>query len=160
MAIEFRIPELDEASPEFLRGGSGKYGYRVGKDATTTLKLTGLKEVRKALKQYGDETKTALKPANLAAAKVVIEAANYTIPVKTGTLKATMRPLATNKSGKVRVGNAKVEYAGPIHFGWPARLIKPQPFIYEALDKRISEVIAVYNKAIDQLGEKYDLTNG
>jgi HK97 gp10 family phage protein len=157
MAIEFRIPELDEASPEFLRGGSGKYGYRVGKDATTTIKLTGLKEVRKQLKEYGDATKTALKPANLAAAKVVIAAANYTIPVLTGTLKSTMRPLATNKSGKVRVGNAKVEYAGPIHFGWPSRLIKPQPFIYEALDQRINEVISIYNSAIDELGRKYDL---
>ena len=157
MAIEFRIPELDEASPEFLRGGSGKYGYRVGKDATTTLKLTGLKEVRKTLKKYGDETKTAFKPANLAAAKVVIEAANYTIPVRTGTLKSTMRPIATNKSGKVRVGNAKVEYAGPIHFGWPARNIKPNPFIYEVLDGRRQEVYALYSQRISELIFKYDL---
>ena len=157
MAIEFRIPELDEASPEFLRGGSGKYGYRVGKDATTTLKLTGLKEVRKTLKKYGDETKTAFKPANLAAAKVVIEAANYTIPVRTGTLKSTMRPIATNNSGKVRVGNAKVEYAGPIHFGWPSRSIKPNTFLYEAIDARKSEVANRYAELVSDLIVKYDL---
>jgi hypothetical protein len=141
-----------------IKGGRGTYGYRVSGNATKTISVTGLRETRRALKQYGDETKTALKPANLAAAKVVIAQANYLIPVRTGTLKSTMRPLATNKSGKIRVGNAKVEYAGPIHFGWPARAIKPQPFIYEALDERIDQVILIYNAAIDELGRKYDLT--
>jgi hypothetical protein len=29
-------------------------------------------------------------------------------------------------------GNAAVPYAGPIHWGWPARRITAQPFIQEA----------------------------
>ncbi len=155
--MEIRFPELETESLLGSGGGSGRYGYRVSGDRGT-YKVTGLREVRKALKQYGDETKTALKPANLEAARVVAEKSKYFVPVRTGALESTIRALATTKSGKVRVGNAKVEYAGPIHFGWPARLIKPQPFIYDALDDRIDQVISVYNSAIDELSRKYDLT--
>lgn len=155
--MEISFPELETESLLGSGGGSGRYGYRVGGDRGT-YKVTGLREVRKALKQYGDETKTALKPANLEAARVVAEKSKYFVPVRTGALESTIRALATTKSGKVRVGNAKVEYAGPIHFGWPARLIKPQPFIYDALDDRIEQVLSVYNSAIDELSRKYDLT--
>lgn len=157
MALEFSFPELETEALLGSGQGSGRYGYRVSGDRGS-YKVTGLREVRKALKQYGDETKTALKPANLEAAKIVAEKSKYFVPVRTGTLESTIRAIATVKSGKVRVGNAKVEYAGPIHFGWPSRLIKPQPFIYDALDDRIHEVISVYNAAIDELGKKYDLT--
>lgn len=155
--MELRFPDLETENLLAGGGGSGKYGYRVSGDRGT-YKVSGLREVRKALKQYGDETKTALKPANLEAAKVVANKARYFVPIRTGALESTIRALATTKSGKVRVGNSKVEYAGPIHFGWPNRLIKPQPFIYDALDDRIGEVISLYNSAIDELSRKYDLS--
>jgi hypothetical protein len=50
-----------------------------------------------------------------------------------------------------------VLYAGPIHFGWPARNIQPNPFIYEVLDGRRQEVYALYADRISQLIVKYDL---
>jgi hypothetical protein len=50
-----------------------------------------------------------------------------------------------------------VPYAGPIHFGWPARQIKPNPFIYEVLDDRRQEVYAIYAQRISELIYKYDL---
>jgi hypothetical protein len=68
-----------------------------------------------------------------------------------------MRAAATQTSGKVRVGNAAVPYAGAIHFGWPARRIKPQPFIYDTLDGRRQEIAALYRERIFQLVKKYDL---
>ena len=48
----------------------------------------------------------------------------------------------------VRAGFARVPYAGPIHFGWRKRNIQPQPFLYEALDKRRNEVFDRYNKEV------------
>jgi hypothetical protein len=60
-------------------------------------------------------------------------------------------------SGKVRLGNSKVPYAGAIQFGWPARRIKPQPFIYQALDPKRAEIAKLYAIRIDQLVTKYDL---
>ena len=68
-----------------------------------------------------------------------------------------MRAASTMTSGKVRLGNSKVLYAGAIHFGWPARRIKPQPFIYDALDGRRNEVAQLYATRIDQLVRRYDL---
>jgi len=32
----------------------------------------------------------------------------------------------------VQAGRASVPYAGPIHWGWPARNIEPQPFLTDA----------------------------
>jgi hypothetical protein len=68
-----------------------------------------------------------------------------------------MRAAATMTSGKVRVGNAAVPYAGAIHFGWPARRIKPQPFIYDSLDGRRNAVAELYAERISGLVRKYNL---
>jgi hypothetical protein len=50
-----------------------------------------------------------------------------------------------------------VPYAGPIHFGWPARNIRPNPFIYQVLDSRRDEVLKLYERRIDEIITKYDL---
>jgi hypothetical protein len=47
--------------------------------------------------------------------------------------------------------------AGPIHFGWAARRIQPQPFIYEAVDRRRKEIRDRYEKLVDDLIKKHDL---
>ncbi len=47
-------------------------------------------------------------------------------------------------------------YAGVIHFGWPRHNIEPQPFLYDALDKRFDEVVRVYEKRITDLVHKLD----
>jgi hypothetical protein len=59
--------------------------------------------------------------------------------------------------GGYGVGKGSVQYAGPIHFGWPARFIKPQPFIYDAVDKRRKEIAERYAELITKLIKTNDL---
>ena len=49
-------------------------------------------------------------------------------------------------------------YAGPMHFGWRARAIDPNPFLYDALDERRDEVVAAYEKQTADLLKKAGLT--
>ena len=52
-----------------------------------------------------------------------------------------------------KVGKKKVPYAGPIHFGWGRRNIHPQPFLYEALDKRRDEVLDAFALNVQKLAD-------
>ena len=136
---------------------SGSFGYRIDSDRQGKVQIDGLRETQKALKALGESTKKELKSTHLEAAQIVVNGALRIAPVRTGALAASMRAAATMASGKVRIGNAAVPYAGAIHFGWPARRIKPQPFIYDALDGRRNAVAQLYAARIDVLVRKYDL---
>ena len=134
---------------------SGSFGYRIDSDRQGKAQIEGLRETQKALKALGDATKKELKSTHLEAAQIVVNGAIRTAPVRTGALVASMRAAATMTSGKVRIGNANVEYAGAIHFGWPARRIKPQPFIYDSLDGRRNAVAQLYAARILELNRIY-----
>jgi hypothetical protein len=136
---------------------SGSFGYRIDSDRQGKAQIDGLRETQKALKALGDSTKKELKSTHLEAAQIVVNGALRTAPVRTGALASSMRAAATMTSGKVRVGNAAVPYAGAIHFGWPARRIKPQPFIYDSLDGRRNAVAQLYAARLDELTRRYQL---
>lgn len=119
--------------------------------------VVGLKELVKDLKDAEPELLEEIKAANKEAADAVADGARFTVPRKTGKLRDSIRASGTARAGIVRAGKAKVPYAGPIHFGWPAHNIKPQPFFYEALDKRIGEVLEAYEtrikRVLDAIGD-------
>jgi hypothetical protein len=101
-----------------------------------------------------------MKPTHQQAADIVAEAARGKTPVRTGRLRRSVKGSAVMSGGRVRIGyggGAPSLYAGPIHFGWPARRIRPQPFVYDALDPKRPEVLRLYERRIDELTKKYDL---
>jgi len=114
------------------------------------IQVTGAKELRSALKRMGADL-SDLRAINLSAAKVVAADAKARAPRRSGALANSIRPLATRTTGSVAAGRTMVPYAGPIHFGWPARNIEPQPFLYEALDNRSGEVVQKYEDEVARL---------
>ena len=136
---------------------SGTFGYRVAPGTGQKIQIDGLKETQAALRAVSNDLKTEMKPTHLKAAEVIVEGAKRYVPVNTGRLAASIRAAATQTGGKVRAGSAAVPYAGPVHFGWPARRIKPQPFIYEAMDVRRQEVLDVYAERLSKIFIRYDL---
>jgi len=119
------------------------------------VQVTGAKELRKAMQRMGADVSDLTK-INREAARTVLEAARGLVPVQTGRLRKSMKAGATRTRGTVSAGDRLVEYAGPIHFGWPARNIEPQPFIYDALDARKDEVVDKYEAHIEALVRKLD----
>jgi len=125
------------------------------------LELVGYRQLKKELRQLGDEAVASLKQTNKEAADLVADTARPDIPVRSGRLKGTLRTTGTMRGGVVRMGRKAVLYAGPVHFGWPNRPnaakgwrggpIRPNPFLYEAMDKRVGEVMAIYSKYLETL---------
>ena len=125
------------------------------------LELVGYRQLKKELRQLGDEAVASLKQTNKEAADLVADTARPNIPVRSGRLKGTLRTTGTMRGGVVRMGRKAVPYAGPVHFGWPNRPnaakgwrggpIRPNPFLYEAMDRRVTEVMAIYSKYLETL---------
>lgn len=139
--------------------GTGVYGYRV--EGGGRLEIEGLKEIQRALKGLAEDSREDMKETHRKAGEIVAAAAKPLAPVLTGRLSATIVSSPTKYQGRVRIGRgASVPYAGPIHFGWPARRVAPQPFIYEALDGRREEVKQQYEQRINELIERHKLAPG
>lgn len=119
--------------------------------AAPIVRVTGLRETIKALKTVDANLPKALRTAGLEAAAPVAATAQSRAPVLSGALQSTVRAGATQRGAVVRAGGAKAPYAGPIHFGWPARNIKAQPFLYNAADARRSAVVKVYERRVSEL---------
>lgn len=115
------------------------------------VQVVGARELRRAFKQASDDAKDELKETHLEAAQLVADEAKVTVPTASGVLAGTIRAAGQQAAGVVRAGYARVPYAGPIHFGWRAHNIEPQPYLYEAADRRADEVIDAYYKRVDDI---------
>ena len=113
----------------------------------TRVQIRGAKQLRRTLKKAGVDVKQ-LKSINREAAQIATTAAVASAPIggpykkagrgrprQGGRLKASGRAFATQRAGVIRFGSAGVPYAGPIHWGWPAKNIRAQPFAAEAAQR-------------------------
>jgi len=114
------------------------------------VEVEGLREIQRTMSRVSrKDIVKEVRSANKKAADVVAQEAKVLVPVQTGRLRKSIGAQAQREAGYVKAGTPQgVKYAGPIHFGWPAKGITPQPFIYEALDKRIDEVRATYERLL------------
>jgi HK97 gp10 family phage protein len=137
--------------------GTGTAGYRAGKAP----EITGVKEVINDLRALSQDSREEMKETHRRAGDIVAAAAKPLAPVLTGRLSSTITSSPTQYQGRVRIGRGdSVPYAGPIHFGWPARRIRPQSFVYEALDSRREEVLQTYERRLNDLIDKNNLAAG
>ncbi len=121
--------------------------------AQPAIRVEGGRELRRKFREAGDDM-TDLKDLHKQLADDVAGTAKTKVPVRSGRLRNSIRGSGTKTAARVRAGNNRksgptaVKYAAPIHFGWGARGIRPQPFLYEALDDRRQEVIDRYNDEV------------
>lgn len=116
------------------------------------VEVEGVSSLARTLRKAGNEdARDFLIDANREAAKTVEAAARPLVPERTGKLAGTLRSAGNAKGGAVMVGKARVVYAGPVHFGWFRRRIRPNPFLFEALDRRRGQVEEIYHRRLDQL---------
>lgn len=133
--------------------------------------VEGLDELRRLLRQVADKELTdALKAAHKEAAKVVVAKALPNVPVRTGRLKASVRALGSQRSGRAVAGNKAVPYAAAIHWGRSSgnvsfkhgRYSKGQgaitgrPFLWNAAQESLPEIehaaFAEYRKMWARMG--------
>lgn len=117
------------------------------------LEVDGLRRLRRDLRRLGDDL-SDLTDANALVAAIVTAEAAARAPKRTGRLAATVRGNRAKTRASVRVGYARVPYAGPIHWGWPRRGIEAQPFVSQAAQATEHVWGPAYARAIDQAAAK------
>lgn len=120
-----------------------------------TVRIEGLDKLEHNLSKLAVELPLESKKINLEAAMLVARAANAHVPVgATGRLARSIRAKSNRFSASVTAGSAAVPYAAPIHWGWPSHNIEKQPFVYEALDEKAPEVVALYEERVPALVDR------
>jgi hypothetical protein len=122
----------------------------VAEGSEFAVQIEGVRELSRALGKADADLKTELRLIHKDVAGVVSDEARNLVPVRSGALRDSIRPLGTQRVGRVAAGKARVPYAGPIHFGWPARNISPQPFLVDALQHESTTISVVYEREIRQ----------
>lgn len=120
------------------------------------IEVTGLKELNRALLDLGDDL-SDLKNANEALGRIVSNRAAALVPVRTGRLQRTIKPVRSNKKVQIAAGSSSVPYAPIIEFGWGKRNIKAQSYLYRAANELRSEIKIKFEDNIKDLIKKYNL---
>jgi hypothetical protein len=120
-----------------------------------TIRVEGARELRRALKAAGDDL-ADLKDANQAAAGIVLAEAGTRVPRRSGDLARTGRVNRAAAKANVLYGSAQIPYAAPIHWGWPARNIKAQPWVTDAATASQPAWLQAYADAVQQVVKKLE----
>lgn len=120
-----------------------------------SVRVEGARELRRALKRAGVDL-ADLKEANARVSAYVAGIAASRAPRRSGALAASTRGNKAAGRASVSAGSARLAYAGPIHWGWPARGIKPQPWIADTAQQTEAIWLADYSRAIDAVIKKVE----
>lgn len=129
--------------------------------------VEGLRGLHRGLKALDAELPAKLKAVSRAAAEPVATLARQLAPYgdaqdprrgHPSALGRSIRTGATSRSATVRAGGRTAPYAGLIHFGGrkhgrnPYRhAISPQPFLWDALDRRRPQVVEAFTAGVAEL---------
>lgn len=120
------------------------------------IRVDGLAPLRRDLKRVAGDL-ADLKAANARAIDTVIAEAGRNVPRRSGALAASLRGSKGANRATVLAGGARLPYAGPVHWGWPARNIEPQPFVVDAAHDTEPEWLGAYQ---DEINDALDRVNG
>lgn len=124
--------------------------------AHEVVKVEGLSQFVRAMKAAGVDVMD-LKDANQAAGNTVLPSATARAPRRSGALAGSGRANRAARGAVIRFGSARVPYAGPIHWGWPARHIAAQPWVATAAESTEPRWSQTY---LDALGTIIDTIEG
>lgn len=94
-------------------------------------RVEGLNDLARTMRRAGEDL-TELKDAHAKAGGIVASYAESIAPRRSGKLAGSVRAARQVRRARIQAGRASVPYAGPIHWGWPARHIGAQPFMSDA----------------------------
>jgi HK97 gp10 family phage protein len=128
----------------------------------SNIKVTGLNQAVRALRAIGVPS-AEIGKASQEAGEIVAGRARSLVPVRTGALRATIKPRKVARKVVVSAGNnTRVPYANPIHWGWnydkvnlKAKNIRPRPFFTNALRTTRQQVYKTFFDSMEELFRKY-----
>lgn len=97
------------------------------------IRVEGLRQFTKALKDLDLELPKAMRHANNAVASIVVDAARPKIPVKTGKARKSLKAKSTRTAVRVSAGGKRAPYYGWLDFGGSTGIKRSvrRPFLEE-----------------------------
>ncbi|AVJ48760.1 hypothetical protein SEA_SALLYSPECIAL_12 [Gordonia phage SallySpecial] len=127
--------------------------------AGAQVRVEGARELRRSMRR-AELDLAELKETHARVAALVATRGQSAAPVQSGRLAATVRAGATRTAAVVRAGRKSVPYAGPIHWGWPARGITAQPWLTTAAAESEPAWLAVYTEAVEDILDRIEGARG
>jgi len=121
-----------------------------------TIHVEGLNKLTRDLKTLEGDVVGSMKKLNAELAEDVAQTARRKVPRRSGALAGSIRSSGQARTGVVRAGSSGVPYANVIHFGWAKHNIRPQPFLYDALDSRADDIARRWADELDRIVRKVD----
>ena len=118
--------------------------------------IEGLRETTRDLVKLGVEVED-LKDVMASISRTGAEIAARHAPVKTGALRASIRGNRAKGKAVITAGKARVPYAGPINYGWPARGITASNFIAKTDAEMDTRAPQMFEDGISDLIERLNL---
>ena len=118
--------------------------------------IEGLRQAVRDLQQLGVDVED-LKDVMADIAREGAEIAAQHAPVASGALRASIRGNRAKGKAVVTAGKARVPYAGPVNYGWPARSISASNFIAKTDAEMDTKAPALFEAGIGELIERLDL---
>ena len=119
--------------------------------AGPVVEVQGARELRRTLKAAGDDLSDLTKVNATISRYVAACGAAAMAPRRTGRLAGSLRGSQAKASATVRAGGARIPYAGVIHYGWPRRHIRAQPFLVDAAHQTEPTWTRFYLAEVDRI---------
>ncbi|MFE6404782.1 hypothetical protein [Streptomyces alboflavus] len=119
----------------------------------TVVAVEGGRELRRRLRTI-EGGLAELKEEHKWIASFVLRLAAPGSPRRTGRLAASGRASGTQTASVIRYGGARAPYAGPIHYGWPARHIAPHEWVIRAAKGTERTWTAHFQETVRRLVER------
>lgn len=117
------------------------------------VEVHGLRELRRDLRAIDRTLPRELsKDMKAAAEGTVLPAAKQQAPRRTGRLADSLKVSVRATSVAIR---SPLPYAQPIHWGWPRRNIRANPFIERAIEEKGEALVDALGDGIEELARRH-----
>jgi hypothetical protein len=112
-------------------------------------KVEGARELESSARAAAADLED-MSRANAQAGDYLAGRARGMAPAVSGRLAGSVRAVVSATQVSVTAGGPGVPYAGPIHWGWPARNISAQPFLLDAMEQSETSVVRMYEADVNR----------
>ena len=123
-----------------------------------TIQVTGIKELRSALKAAEATLPRELRKGLNEVANIIVVDARPRIPVRSGKLAGALRPRSTQTAAQVVLGTARTPYAQAVYWGTGPRAgqrgphnIKAHQVMHESYDRNLAPIANALRAVLDRL---------
>lgn len=128
-------------------------------DLVQPLRISGLREIQKALKDLDGESQKELRTALNEGAQIVVNVAQRRVPVLTGAARSSIRATSGQREARVSAGGKKAPYLPWLDYGGKVGrnrsvvrpFIKGGRYLYPAYESQHDNVLRLIRKRLTDL---------